>query len=80
MTTTRTKIKKKPRIADITMLYVKGTWSWYFFSSHGSFGYKVESCAGYTESCFPIREATRVAKRNGFDDAKVTRISIQEGR
>ena len=65
----------KPRIAKIYLKQEHGAWSWSFSKWHGS-EYAVHSLVSNTIVSYAISVATRIAKKNGFDDAKVVDVSI----
>ena len=63
------------KVAHIRMKNDTGGWFWSFSNwLHG--GYTVTSEVGCANASYAIAQATRIAKRNGFDDAKVLTIEL----
>ena len=63
------------KVAHIRMTNDTGGWFWSFSNwLHG--GYTVKSEVGCANASYAIAQATRIAKRNGFDDAKVLTIEL----
>lgn len=70
---------KKPKIAKIHLTYKGGLWTWRFTNwGSGHSSYRCQSVLDFPSSANCIYCATAIAKRCGFDDARVTEVIMEE--
>jgi len=73
---------KKNRGRGTALIILRRTASGFWYWSivvHGTNGYTISSEHGDKGACDAILRAETIAKRNGFTDAKVYHVRIEEG-